>query len=819
MNKFHKNLNRFHIITDLAGRFVKITYNEIDEEINNMLKVIGESIDLDSCYIYLYTEDLNFFEGEYKWNKKEYNIESLAGSSTEPYRWSIEELKTLKPIVITSIDEIPDKAEGENKFWHRSGIRSSLVIPVSSHKKLTGCIACRTRETERQWNEEDIELLTLTGEIIAGVFERKKIEEELCNYKNNLEDIIKKEKEERVKTENILSGSFNAINDLISVIDRDLKIVMSNWKGFEYLPEEIKQSKPHCYEIFMKSVNPCKNCPVKKRFETNYMEESEYIKIINGRTMEIRLFSIREDNIITMIVQTMRDITEKKKLEEESLILWRAIENTEESIIITDKERTIQYVNPAFEHITGYRRAEVIRKKSDFLLYPGKEGDSSYDTVINTIKSGHVWRGFIKDAKKNGVIYERESSISPVTDSKGHITGYISLSRDVTEKTKLEQQLRQSQKMESIGTLAGGIAHDFNNILGAIIINAETAIEDIPEDSAVKKNLEQILLSSNRAAELIKQILTFSHQHKEERKPVEISIIVKEVINLLRSSIPSTVHIKQAIRAKSSLVLSEPTGIHQIVMNLCTNAYHSMKEKGGIMEVTLEDIEIDSKDIPVHEHMAPGPYVKLSVSDTGCGIEDSVKERIFEPYFTTKKSGEGTGLGLSVIHGIVKNYGGIIKLYSEAGKGSTFHVYLPKIETGEIKKITRSAALPKGTETILFVDDEKAIAMGVKEILEKLGYRVFMTTDSLEALEIFKSDPHKFHLVITDQTMPGMTGSKLAKEIMSIRPDMPVILCTGFSEIITYDEAKAIGIKEFLMKPVKINNISTVIRNILDKNE
>lgn len=304
---------------------------------------------------------------------------------------------------------------------------------------------------------------------------------------------------------------------------------------------------------------------------------------------------------------------------------------------------------------------------------------------------------------------------------------------------------------------------------------------------------------------------------RKKKKPVEISLIVKEALKLLRASIPSTIRIKQSIRTKSSLVLSDPTGIHQIVMNLCTNTYHAMKEQGGIMEITMEDVDIDPEDIPLHEHMIPGPYVKLSVSDTGCGIEDPIKERIFEPYFTTKKLGEGTGLGLSVVHGIVKNYGGIIKLYSESGKGSTFHVYLPKIETEEIKKPVPYISLPGGTETILFVDDEKAIAMGVKEILEKLGYKVVTTTDSREALELFKSDPHKFHLIITDQTMPGMTGSKLAKEIMSVRPDMPVILCTGFSEIITYDEAKAAGIKEFLMKPVRINNISAVIRNILDK--
>lgn len=517
MNNY-KNLNLLHIITDLAGRFIKITFHEIDREINNTLKTIGELTEVDSCYIYIYSDDLKFFECEYKWNKDGIYIEELTGKPTEPYEWSIEQLKKLDPVIVNYPVELPDKAEGEHRFWERISLKSSLVIPFSYQGKLKGCIAFRTIKKAKQWNEEDIELLKLLGEIIAGVFERKKTEGELGKYKNNLEDMIKKEKDERLKTESILSASFNAINDLISVIDRNMNIVMSNWKGFEYIPEHIRQKNPLCYEIFANSCRPCAHCHTKKLFETNNNEQREYIKVINGRTMEIRLFPVMEDNNITIVVQTMRDISEKQNMEKESILLRRAVENTKDCIIIRDIDGTIHYVNSAFEAITGYKMEEILGKKIDLSSLCVKEDSNLYEIIMNTIKKGEQKSGRVKLRHKEGNIYEIEYSASPLTDGNGDITGYISIFRDITEKIKIEHQLRQSQKMESVGTLAGGIAHDFNNILGAIIINAEIAIDDVPDDSSVKKNLEQILSSSNRAAELVKQILTFSRQHEEEKK-------------------------------------------------------------------------------------------------------------------------------------------------------------------------------------------------------------------------------------------------------------------------------------------------------------
>ncbi len=402
---------------------------------------------------------------------------------------------------------------------------------------------------------------------------------------------------------------------------------------------------------------------------------------------------------------------------------------------------------------------------------------------------------------------------------EARITAEIERRNVSYEKQKLETQLVQSQKMEAIGALAGGIAHDFNNILSAIIGYTEMAIEDLSPESPIVSDLNEVYKAGNRAKELVKQILAFSRQSKQELRPIQIHLIVKEALKLLRSSIPTTIEIRQDIDTQSGTVISDPTQIHQITMNLCTNSYHAMRSTGGLLAVTIKSVQIGEDDYKSKNFdLSPGSYVELEVSDTGVGMDRQTIENIFLPYFTTKKKGEGTGLGLSVVHGIVKSYGGHITVYSEIGKGTTFRLYLPRVCTDVASGDNGVAeAYLTGNERALIVDDEEVIVNMEERMLISLGYHVTAITSSSEALQVFQEDPGNFDVMITDMTMPKMSGAELIQRIRRIRPDIPVILCTGFSELIDKEKASILGIKKYLMKPVIKRDLASAIREVLDE--
>ena len=393
---------------------------------------------------------------------------------------------------------------------------------------------------------------------------------------------------------------------------------------------------------------------------------------------------------------------------------------------------------------------------------------------------------------------------------------YEDLKQEITDRKLAEKQLMQNQKMEAIGTLAGGIAHDFNNILSAIMGYTELASYEVSDGSKTKDHLNKVLAACNRAKELVQQILGFSRQTEQEIKPVMASLIVKEAVKLLKASLPAMIEIHQNIIAKSSKIMVDPTRFHQVVLNICTNAADAMREKGGILEVGLVEVEVD-REAAGTLNLDPGPYVRLIISDTGHGIDPGIKERIFDPFFTTKELGKGTGMGLSVVHGIVQGYDGAITFYSEPGTGTTFHVFLPRIDQKSISDNEPvPCEMPTGSGCILFIDDEEMLVELGQKMLQQLGFHVVAAKSGVGALKIFSKNPNKFDLVITDQTMPKMTGIDTAVEMMRIRPDIPVILCSGFSEMVTEEKARAAGIREYIMKPYFKHTIAEIIRKVLD---
>jgi len=510
-----------------------------------------------------------------------------------------------------------------------------------------------------------------------------------------------------------------------------------------------------------------------------------------------------------------RDISRDMWAEKERGQLLSAIEQAGEAIVITDDKGNIRYVNPAFERVTGYT-AEEVKGKNPRILKSGVQDEAFYRDLWQTITSNKTWKNRMVNRRKDGSRYTEEASISPVLDKRGVITNFVAVKRDVTSEIEMEKRLTQAQKMEAIGNLAGGIAHDFNNILSPILLHTEMAMMDLPPDSPLQMNMKQIYRSGERAKDLVQQILTFARVKEKEKVPLRASLIVKEAVKFLRATIPSIIDIHYELKTDRDTVLADPTQMHQIVMNLCTNAAHAMRESGGELKVTLTEAHVGPEEAGGHGEIAPGDFLRISVTDTGSGIAADIIDKIFDPYFTTKEQGQGTGLGLAVIHGIIQGCGGHIAVESEPGKGSAFHVLLPVVDADVSLKQEVSADLPRGTERILLVDDEKAAVIAIQPMLERLGYRVLAKTDSLEALKLFREAPGGFDLVITDHTMPRMTGKDLARELMAIRPDIPIILCTGFSEQIDEDIAREMGIRAFVPKPIVMREMAYAIRRVLE---
>jgi len=515
------------------------------------------------------------------------------------------------------------------------------------------------------------------------------------------------------------------------------------------------------------------------------------------------------------------DISERKRGEDERRRLVTAIEQSIDSVVITDKNGRIQYVNPSFEKTTGYRKDEVIGKNPK-ILQSGRHDPYFYQEMWKTLADGRAWKGHLINKKKDGALFEEEVSITPVLNEAGEIMNYVAVKRDVTEQRKLEEQLRQAQKMESIGTLAGGIAHDFNNILAAILGFSELALYSLPPDSAARKNIDKIIHSGKRAAALVQQILDFSRKTEQSLQPLQPHLIIQEVLQMLRSTLPATVTIKEELDPAAGIIMADATKLHQVVLNLCTNAFQALKDEKGVLLVTLTRQEKTTKSAEKDTEGLTA-FVVFSVSDTGLGMDQETAAHIFDPYFTTKVQGvkKGTGLGLAVVNGIVESYHGFIEVESTPGKGSTFRVFIPALENPlaplENPKKQEDAGLAPGTGQILVVDDEPLLVEFTAQTLENFGYTVTGVTDSREALEKVRARPNQFDLIITDQTMPGLTGSELARAVLEIVPQMPIIICTGYSAVTSEEDARAMGIKRYIHKPIDTKELTGTIRMLLDE--
>jgi PAS domain S-box-containing protein len=485
-------------------------------------------------------------------------------------------------------------------------------------------------------------------------------------------------------------------------------------------------------------------------------------------------------------------------------------------------DRVLIQVNDRVGSMVGRSREELVGRSAR-VLYPNElefafVGTAKYAQIQESGSGMVETRWQHRDGRMIDVLL-CSTPLDGGNPSKGVMFTALDITerkRSEAERLELETRLRQAQKMEAIGTLAGGIAHDFNNILAAIIGYTELAKIDSDGNETVSSNLRDVLKAALRARDLVRQILMFSRQSQSEFGPVQVHLVVREALALLKATLPATIRIRQEISTHEP-VLGDSTQIHQVVMNLATNGFHAMGEQGGLLDVNVGEARVTDERPLDLGHLFPGRYLRMTVSDTGHGIDPSTIHRLFEPYFTTKPKGQGTGLGLAVVHGIVKQHGGAIQVNSRPGVGTTFDVYLPLMsESADLVNSEEERQVAGGNERILFVDDEPAIVEFGRRLLESLGYRVTPCTGALEALERFKASPQDYDLLITDMTMPQMTGDRLAGEIMSIRPELPVIASTGFSELIDPERAQKLGIRSLIMKPFLKGELAQVIRTALE---
>jgi len=728
-------------------------------------------------------------------------------------------IRTGKPCIAHDIQSDPHFAPWREEALRR-GYASSIALPLQSENRVLGALNIYAAETAA-FPAPELELLTeLANDLAYGLSSLRATEE-----RRKAEEALKQsETRYRLLAENS--------SDVIWTMDMSLKYTYVSPSVFRlrgFRPEEARQ------KTIEEDLTPISLAVALKAFQEEMEEENREEKDLSrSRALELELTCKDGATLWTEVRMTFlrdsvgrpigilgvtRDISERKRAEEalkESEERYRvAIQSSNDGIALVKGDRHI-FVNQKFLKIFGYDQTEeIVGKPISQLVHPD---DQRKVLEFNRrrqrgeeVPSRYEFKGMRKDGKQ---VFIEVSAAQ--TTYRGELVSLVFL-RDITERKRLESQLQQAQKMEAIGTLAGGIAHDFNNILSVIIGCTELSLLSTPVESSVHGFLRQLLEAGHRATDLVQQILIFSRKKEIERIPLQLGLVIKEVLKMMRSSLPSTIQINHYIESGAGSVLADPTQIHQLLMNLCTNGAHAMRIEGGILTVRLANVDIDLENQGLIPEIEPGAYLLLTVSDTGQGMDSLILDRIFEPYFTTKAPGEGTGLGLAVVHGIVKSYGGAIQVQSEPGHGSTFQIYLPRIEQATMPEIADSFmdSLPGGRECLLLVDDEEALLRMAKQMLEHLGYEVITSRDSLEALNLFRNRPDRFDLVITDMTMPKMTGDRLALEILQIRPSIPIILCSGFTERISRTEAQALGIREFLQKPLNLQTLAKTVREML----
>jgi PAS domain S-box-containing protein len=608
------------------------------------------------------------------------------------------------------------------------------------------------------------------------------------------------------------------LNELFGITDPAFKRDLAGWLQIVH-PQDAPEMKRYLLEDVIKGG---------KSFDRNY----RIVRLNDKQERWVHgLGKLARDDQgrATHMIGVIQDITDRRHAEEQMQVQFSALTAAANAIVISDTQGRIEWVNPAFTRLTGYAAEEAIGKTSK-LLKSGQHPPAFYAALWSTILAGKVWHGEIVNHRKDGSSYSEEMTITPVRGADGKLAHFVAIKQDVTERRVVERRMQQTQKMEAIGTLAGGIAHDFNNILAAMFGYAYLLQQDTESNPAAQENVGEILKAAGRAKDLVQQILTFSRQREQKQQIIPLDTVVKEAIKFLRASLPAQIKIEMNLSPDAPAVLAEPTQIYQVTVNLATNALHAMEGKPGVLTVNLDEFKPDKDFLKAHPdfcqplipgegdgaNAVPASWARLTVADTGQGMDAQTLERIFEPFFTTKPVGKGTGLGLSVVHGIVQSHNGVILVDSQVGRGTVFRIYFPGRQSAAPPCERPLEQTPPGRgEQILVLDDEPALTSVLKRLLARLNYDVTVSNSPREAVQLVREDPAKFGLVITDLTMPELNGLEVTRQIRSIRPDMPVVLASGFTADLSPENLRTAGISDLLEKPISTKALGEIIHRAL----
>lgn len=694
----------------------------------------------------------------------------------------------------TSLLHPDDRASAERAVWdwmHR-GMRFALEFRMRAKDGSYRWILARAQCVA---HNQDGDPLRVVGSHM-DITEKKNTEQALLDERQKLETLLE------------------SIPAFVYLIAPDRSVRYAN-REFR---ERFGQPNGHrCWEILAGRECACPECPYDQVWQSKQLLQREWMDK-QGRVYAIHDIPFTDTDGSPLVLMIGFDITARINIEEslrESEQRYRTIfEKVPDGIIITEVDSgRIAQANPAACRMYGYGPGELPGLL--FEEFISQAGSSLYEKALKRLDTGKPFQAESEEVRKDGSPFHVEMQGGRVTWKSRDYNLFII--RDITENKRYQERIRQSEKMEAIGTLAGGIAHDFNNILSVVLGFAELAREDVKDRPEAVENLNEILHAGQRAQELVNQILTFSRRSEHQRKPLRLQSIVKEGTRFLRASIPASVEMHTAVAEDCGPVLADPTGMHQVLMNLCTNAYQSIRETGGLLTVGVKQVLLDPKQAELLPDLKAGPHVCLTVADTGCGIDATILNRIFEPYFTTKEKGEGTGLGLATVHSIVQAHDGAIKVESAPGQGTLFEVYLPVcIQDAE-------GALPpsieyqhtRGHERILVIDDETAVLRVVAKHLSRMGYGVSAFDEPTKALDAFRAAPDQYDIVVSDMTMPKLSGKKLAEEILALQPGLPVILCTGYSKNVSAESLHGLGIHSVIQKPLELTKLAEAVRSAL----
>ncbi len=642
--------------------------------------------------------------------------------------------------------------------------------------------------------------------ILLDITDRKRAGE-------TLEAARRKAEEEKAKTEAIIA----AIGDGISIQDRQFRILYQNEVQKNLAGEHLGR---FCYEVYENRDHPCEGCPIGRAYRDGGVHTAERRAENEKGVMYVEITAAplkdASGNIVAGI-EAVRDITARRRMEEDRNRLAIAVEQSAEAIAVTDREGTIQYVNPSFERITGYSREEAIGKNPRF-LNSGKHDESFYRELWSALGRGEVWAGHFINRRKDGSLYEEDATISPVRDSSGTVVGFVAVKRDVTRMVSLEKQVRMAQKMESVGTLAGGIAHDFNNALTGIIGFGEMVKLRVANDPKALSDLDEIFRGAERASALTRQLLSFARRQVIDLVNLDLNEVVTGLVKLLRKVTREDIEIRTFLAGGLPTVRADQGQVEQVLMNLSLNARDAMPG-GGRLAIHTEEAWLDEEFVKQYPYMKTGRYAVLSVDDTGTGMDEKTRERIFEPFFTTKGPDKGTGLGLAVIYGIVKQHDGFIHVNSEPGKGTTFRIYFPAVDTPADPRVSPArGTLQGGNETILLAEDDDSVRHLTERTLSSCGYRVLSACDGEEAIGMLRRHRDEIAMVVLDVVMPKMGGKQAYDEMVETFPGLKVLFLSGYSADAIHDSFVLRPKLPYLQKPFGPDAMARKVREVLGPN-